>query len=156
MNQLSLDLIDEMERMRNAFDRILGDERVGPWILPFSRFSFLPGRASHSYPLMNVSEDEENIYVDALAPGVGPDTLSVSVTGDRLVISGQKTFLSENVKPESIHRSERSAGQFVRSVALSVPVERDKVEATYSDGMLKIILPKSEAARPKQVQVRVD
>jgi HSP20 family protein len=156
MNQLSLDLIDEMERMRKAFDRILGDERVGPWILPFSKFSFLPGRASHLYPLMNVSEDGENIYVDALAPGVGPDTLNVSVTGDQLIISGQKTSLPENVRPESIHRSERSAGQFVRSLTLSVDVERDKVAATYKDGLLKIILPKSEAARPKQVQVRVD
>jgi HSP20 family molecular chaperone IbpA len=92
MNQLSLDLVDEMERMRKVFDRILGDDRISTWTFPFSRVSFLPGRASRSYPLMNISEDDENIYVDALAPGVGPDTLNVSVAGDQLLISGQKTL----------------------------------------------------------------
>jgi HSP20 family protein len=155
MNQWSLDLIDEMERIRTAFDRILGEERLPAWSFPFSRVSFLPGRALRSYPLMNVGEDDANIYVDALAPGIGPDTLSISVTGNQLTIAGQKAPLPEDVKPEDIHRSERSAGQFIRTVSLSAAVEREKVQAHYRDGVLKIILPKSEEARPKQVQVRV-
>jgi len=152
---LSLDLFEEMERMRRGIDRILGEDSVSAWTFPFSRMSFLPGRASRSYPLMNIGEDAENIYVHALAPGVQPDTLNVCVTGNQLMISGQKTSLPEDVKPEDIHRSERSAGQFVRNVSLSAAVERDKVQANYRDGVLKIVLPKSEEARPKQVQVRV-
>ena len=155
MSLLSLDWFDEMERMKREIDRVLGEDRVSGWTFPFSRMSFLPGRASRSYPLMNVGEDAENIYVHALAPGVGPDTLNVSVTGNQLVISGQKTPLPEDVKPEQIHRSERSTGQFTRSVSLSTPVEREKVQANYRNGVLKIVLPKSDLARPRQVQVRV-
>jgi len=155
MSLFSADLFEDMERMRREIDRILGEDRVSAWAFPFSRMSFLPGRASQSYPLMNISEDDANIYVDALAPGVGTDTLNVSVAGDQLVISGEKKPLSEDIKPEFFHRSERSAGQFARSVSLSVGVESDKIQANYRDGVLKVILPKAEAARPKQIQVRV-
>jgi HSP20 family protein len=144
-----------MEKMRREIDRILGEDRVSTWAFPFSRISFLPGRASRSYPLMNISEDGESIYVDALAPGIGPDSLNVSVTGDQLVISGQKTPVLDSIKPELVHRSERSAGQFVRSLSLTAAVDREKVLASYSDGLLKIVLPKAEEARPKQVRVRV-
>lgn len=155
MNHWSFDLLDEMERVRTAFDRILGEERPSTWSLPFSRISFLPGRAARSYPLLNIGENDANIYVDALAPGIRPDTLNVFVIGNQLTISGQKTPLPEEVKPEDIHRTERSAGQFVRSVSLSAAVDREKVEASYKDGVLQIVLPKLEEARPKQVQVRV-
>jgi HSP20 family protein len=156
MNHWSLNLIDEMERLRTAFDRVLGNDRLPVWNFPFSRISFLPSMGIRSYPLMNIGEDDSNIYVDALAPGIAPDSLSVSVAGDQLTISGQKNPLPEEVRPEDIHRSERSAGQFLRSVSLNATVERDKVQANYRDGMLKIVLPKSEAARPRQVQVNVD
>ncbi len=155
MSLLSLDLFEDMERMRREIDRILGEDRVSAWTFPFSRVSFLPGRASRSYPLMNICEDDENIYVDALAPGVAPDTLNVSVSGDQLVISGEKKPLPEDIKPEFIHRSERSAGKFARSVSLSVGVEGDRVKANYRDGVLKVVLPKMEAAKPKQIPVRV-
>jgi HSP20 family protein len=155
MSLLSLDLFEEMDRMRREIDRILGDERVSGWSSPFSRVSFLPGRALRSYPLMNIGDDAENIYVHALAPGLAPDTLNVSVTGDQLVISGQKLPLPEQVKPEDIHRTERSAGQFLRTVSLPSAVDREKVQAGYKDGILRIVLPKSAESRPRQVQVRV-
>jgi HSP20 family protein len=113
MSFMSFDFLDEMARMRREIDRILGEDRVSSWTFPFSRVSFLPGRASRTYPLINICEDNDRIYVDALAPGLDPDTLNVSVTGDQLVISGEKKPLPEDVKAESIHRSERSAGQFI-------------------------------------------
>jgi HSP20 family protein len=156
MNLLSLDLLEDMERMRREIDRILGEERFSAWSFPFSRISFLPGRAARAYPLMNISEDDENIYVDALAPGVEPDTLNVSVAGEQMVISGEKRPLPKGVKSDAIHRSERSAGQFARSLSLSVGVDSEKVKADYRDGVLKIILPKLEAAKPKRVRVRAD
>ncbi|HVN78004.1 MAG TPA: Hsp20/alpha crystallin family protein [Terriglobia bacterium] len=155
MSSLSLDLFDEIKRMRRDLDRILDEDMVSSWTFPFSRISFLPGRALRSYPLMNIGEDAENIYVHALAPGVDPDRLNVSVTGDQLVVSGQKKPLPKDVKPEDIHRSERSAGEFVRSVSLSSEVDRDKVQANYKDGVLKVVLPKKEEAKPKQVLVKV-
>lgn len=155
MNYWSHNLIDEMERIRTAFDRILGEERMPVWNFPFSRISFLPSLGIRSYPLMNIGEDNANIYVDALAPGIAPDSISVSVTGDQLTISGQKIPLPEDVKPEDIHRSERSAGQFIRSISLNATVERDRVQANYKDGVLRVVLPKSPEARPRQIQVSV-
>ena len=155
MSPMTLDLFEDMERMRREIDRILGGDRVPAWTFPFSRMSFLPGRALRSYPLMNIGEDDGHIYVDALAPGISTDTLNVSVTGNQLIISGEKAHLPDDAKPENIHRSERSAGQFVRTVSLSSAVERDKVQANYRNGVLRITLPKAEEARPKQVQVRV-
>ena len=104
---------------------------------------------------MNLSEDSENIYVDALAPGVDPGSLNVSVTQDQLLISGEKTDPLSSVKDDAIHRSERSAGQFTRSLTLPSGVESGKVAAAYKDGLLKITLPKAEAAKPRQIQVRV-
>jgi len=152
---MSFDVFEEMARMRKEIDRILGDDRFSSWAFPFSRISFLPGRASRAYPLINISEDDDNIYVDALAPGLEAEALNVSVSGDQLVISGAKKPLPQSVKPEYIHRSERATGQFARSLSLSAGVESTKVQANYTNGVLKIILPKMEAAKPKQIQVKV-
>jgi HSP20 family protein len=155
MSFMPFDFMEEMARMRREIDRILGEGELPSWTFPFSRISFLPGRASRAYPLINISEDNENIYVDALAPGLEPDTLNVSVSGDQLTMSGEKKPLPKNIKSEYIHRSERATGQFARSLSLSVGVESDKVQASYTNGVLKIVLPKTEAAKPKQIQVKV-
>jgi HSP20 family protein len=155
MSLMSLDILEEMARMRGEIDRILGEDGLPSWAFPFSRISFLPGRASRAYPLINISEDHNNLYVDALAPGLDPETLNVSVTGDQLVISGEKPPLPKSIKSDFIHRSERAAGQFTRSLSISIGVESDQVQANYTNGVLKIILPKAEAAKPKQIAVKV-
>jgi HSP20 family protein len=155
MSLMSFDILEEMARMRGEIDRILGEDGLSSWAFPFSRVSFLPGRATRAYPLMNISEDANNLYVEALAPGLDPNTLDVSVRGDQLVISGEKQPLPKNIKSEFIHRSERAAGQFTRSLSLSAGVESDKVQANYTNGVLKIVLPKAEVAKPKQIPVKV-
>jgi len=155
MSRMPFDFLEEMTRMRREIDRILGDDRVPSWTFPFSRISFLPGRASQAYPLMNISEDHDHFYVEALAPGLDPATLNVSVAGGQLAISGEKMALPKSVKAELVHRSERSAGQFSRSLSLPLDVENEKVKANYENGVLKIVLPKVEAAKPKQIRVQV-
>jgi HSP20 family protein len=156
MSLLSFNILDEMARVRGEIDRILGEGGLSSWTFPFSRISFLPGRASRAYPLINISEDNNNFYIDALAPGLDPETLNVSVTGDQLVISGEKRPLPKNIKSEFIHRNERAAGNFSRSLSLSAGVESDRVQASYVNGVLKIVLPKVEAAKPKQIAVKVN
>jgi len=155
MSRMPFDFLEEMTRMRREIDRILGDDRFSSWTFPFSRISFLPGRASRAYPLMNISEDKDNIYVDALAPGLDSSTLNVSVAGDQLTVTGEKKALPKSVNPELVHRSERSAGQFTRSLSLPFDVESERVRANYENGVLKIVLPKIEAAKPRQIQVKV-
>jgi HSP20 family protein len=141
--------------MRREMNRFLDEFGTSSWSFPFSRTSFLPGRAAGSYPLLNIGEDSVNIYVDALAPGVDPKTLDVSVTHDLLVISGEKKALLSSVGAEAIHRSERSAGQFTRSITLPFEVDSERITATYQEGLLKITMPKAKVAKPRQIQVSV-
>ena len=155
MGMWSIDFISDLEKMRREMDRFLDEFGTSSWSFPFSRTSFLPGRAARGYPLLNIGEDGENIYVDALAPGVDPKTLDVSVKQDMLMISGEKSSLLSSVGAEAIHRSERSAGQFTRSITLPFEVDSGKIKATYQDGVLKITMPKAEAAKPRQIQVSV-
>jgi HSP20 family protein len=155
MGMWSLDFISDLEKMRREMNRFLDEFGTSSWSFPFSRTSFLPGRAAGSYPLLNIGEDSVNIYVDALAPGVDPKTLDVSVTHDLLVISGEKKALLSSVGAEAIHRSERSAGQFTRSITLPFEVDSERITATYQEGLLKITMPKAKVAKPRQIQVSV-
>jgi len=113
---------------------------------------FLPGLSARAYPLVNLAENEDAIEVEALAPGVSPETLDVTVNGDQLSISGEKP--SEDIPSEAYHRCERAAGRFVRTFTLPIPVDEAKVAATYKNGVLHITLPKAEAAKPKRIEVR--
>ena len=140
----------ELERLRQEFDRAAGRPGGGR---PPGRFAFLPGRGARQYPLVNVADDGENFYVEALAPGVDPDQLEVTVVQNRLTISGEKRGAGD-VAPERVHRVERAAGRFLRTVDLPVEVEADRVEAQYKNGLLKLTLPRAAASRPRRVTVQ--
>ena len=75
---------------------------------------------------------------------------------NRLTLSGEKTRIQGDVKPEAFHRSERSSGKFVRTFDLPVEVDEGKIQAEYKNGLLVITLPKPEKAKPRQVNVKVD
>ena len=143
----------ELDALRRQVERAFDD--YGTWAWPFSRTSFLPGMSARNYPLINVSEDQDNVYVEALAPGLDPESLEISVLRDSLRIAGEKSSISPDVKREAFHRNERSAGKFVRTVTVPTLVNGDKVTAKYSNGLLLITLPKVEEAKPKQIKVSV-
>ena len=138
----------ELER---AFESFGIDLRAGPLFKPW----FLPGAASRAYPLLNMSEDKDHVYVEALAPGLNTESLEVTVIGDMLRIAGEKEAISTDIKPEAYHRNERSAGTFVRTLTLPVEVDADKATADHKNGLLLITLPKAEAAKSKQISVKV-
>jgi HSP20 family protein len=144
-----------MESLHREINRLFDDMGMERWNFPFSRFSFLPGRSSRMYPLLNLSEDADNLYIEALAPGIDPKSLKVTVVRDQLTLTGEKMRTGENVKPEAWHRNERATGSFVRTVMLPVEVDETKTAAEYKNGMLTITLPKSEAAKPKQIAIQV-
>lgn len=145
-------VFDELEVLRRDLDRLMGTGERRQFA---PRAAFLPGRSARTYPLTNVSEDADSIYVQALAPGLDPDELQISVLRNTLTVAGQKTGPSD-VAPEAYHRCERAAGRFVRSIELPVEVDADSVSAAYHDGLLTITLPKAEAAKPRQIAVAVD
>ena len=149
-------LMRDLDSMRREMDRAFEDAGWG-WVnRPLSRVSFLPGRATRRYPLINIHGDENNVYVEALAPGVNPESFDVSVKGDQLSISGEKVAANGDVKAEDFHRSERSAGKFIRTFTLPSEIEQDKVQANYKNGLLLVTLPKAESAKPKQISIKVD
>jgi HSP20 family protein len=140
----------EMERLRSEMDRLSGEASgARPW-----RLAFLPGAAARRYPLLNVGEADGGYQVVALAPGVDPQSFEVTVKDNVLTIAGEKRR-SEGVKPEEYHRSERASGKFVRSMELPTPVDPDKVQASYGNGLLTVRLEQSEAAKPRQITVDV-
>lgn len=119
-----------------------------------TRNLFLPGRSPRSYPLVNIAEDADHVYAEALAPGLDPDKIEITVVGNQLTITGEKTPPAD-VKPESYHRNERAAGRFVRTFTLPTEVKSESVEASYKAGVLTISLPKAEAAKPRKIAVAV-
>jgi HSP20 family protein len=142
-----------LEALRRELDRVF--DETGTRNEPFFRTAFLPGRAARRYPLVNLYEDKDAVYLEALAPGVDPATLNLSVVGNTLSITGEKRRVAGDVKPEAFHRSERATGQFVRHLQLPVEVDEGKVRADYKDGLLIVTLPKAERAKPKQIAVQV-
>jgi HSP20 family protein len=141
-----------MGALRQELERVFDDYWPAGW--PRRRSAFLPGRAARAYPLVNVYEDPEAVYVEALAPGLDADSLDVSVRGNTLTLAGEKKPL-EGVPDEAYHRSERATGRFVRTLQLDADVDAEKVEARYENGIVTITLPKSEKAKPKQIPVSV-
>ena len=147
----------EMHRLRHDLDRAfeqMGGRNGGRNGRTFPT-AFLPGRAARAYPLVNVSEDADALYVTALAPGLDPAAVQVTVQDDRLTIAGEKPRVAAEIQPEAFHRSERAAGKFVRTITLPSDVEHDKVQADYTNGLLVVTLPKAEQAKPKQIAVSV-
>jgi HSP20 family protein len=142
-----------MENLRRDIDRAF--EEFGVIQAPTNRVAFLPGRGPRRYPLINLLEDQDNLYIEALTPGVAPQSLNVSVLRNRLTLAGEKVRIPKEVKPEAFHRSERSSGKFVKNFDLPVEVDEEHIHAEYKNGLLIIRLPKAETAKPRQVNVQV-
>jgi len=148
----------EMERVRREIDRAfeqVGGRNGGRNGRTFPT-AFLPGRAARAYPLVNVSEDADALYVTALAPGLEPTAIQLTVQDHRLTMAGEKQRLAAEIQPEAFHRSERAAGKFVRTVPLPSDVEHEQVRADYKNGLLVVTLPKAEKAKPKQIPVSLN
>jgi HSP20 family protein len=142
-----------MEGLRREIDRAF--EQAGLRLPPLFRTAFLPGRAAREYPLINLHEDKDIVYVEALAPGLDPATLNVSVVRNTVTISGEKKGIPDTIKSDAVHREERAAGRFTRTLELPVEVDDNKVQAEYKNGLLLLTLPKAEQAKPKQISVQV-
>ncbi len=105
-------------------------------------------------PSLDVSETRDDIVVEAEVPGIDPKDIDISLVGDTLTIRGEKK--QEEEKEENYHLMERNYGTFTRSIRLPVEVQSDKITASYKNGILTIVLPKSEGAHKKEIKVKVE
>ena len=103
-------------------------------------------------PLADMAEGKDEVVVTFELPGVREKDVSVSITGDILTVKGERRFERDS-QEAGYHRLERVYGKFERS--MPVPVQADKVKATYRDGVLEIHLPKVEAVKPKEIKIEV-
>lgn len=105
-------------------------------------------------PAFDVYEEKDNYVVKAELPGMKREEINVSIEGGDLVISGERKSETKSEGAE-IYRAERYFGKFQRAVSLPATISAKDVRAEYKDGVLTVTLPKSEEAKPKQIEVKV-
>ena len=105
-------------------------------------------------PALDLYEDKDSFVVKAELPGMKREDIEVSLHEGSLSISGERKGEEKHAGAD-MYRTERFFGRFQRTVALPTPVAADKVQAAYKDGVLTITLPKTEEAKPKQIEVNV-
>lgn len=104
-------------------------------------------------PALDLYEDKDSFVVKAELPGMKREDIEVSLHEGSLSISGERKGEEKHAGAD-VYRTERFFGRFQRTVALPTPVAADKVKAAYKDGVLTITLPKTEEAKPKQIEVK--
>ena len=130
----------------------LRDELNSFFEMPF-RSSF--GQAGQLFtgwsPALDLYESGDNVVAVVELPGMRKEDIDISLHDGTLAISGERK--RESANGEKAQRTERYVGTFRRSITLPTRVDAGKVGATYHDGILKVILPKAEEAKPKQIEV---
>lgn len=109
---------------------------------------------SNFLPAIDIHETDTEIVVSAELPGMKPENVDINLTGNVLTIKGEKKEESDE-KGKNWHRVERSYGQFARSFQLPESVDPERSKASYDNGVLKVSIAKSEAARPRSIKVDV-
>jgi HSP20 family protein len=105
-------------------------------------------------PAVDITEKEGEYLVNVELPGVDRDDVKITLESNILTVKGEKKQEKEE-KGENYHRVERSYGSFQRSFTLPTTVKNDKIDASFRDGVLTILLPKEGEAKPKLIEVKV-
>lgn len=119
----------------------------------FDEFSGLQPMGGFA-PALDVYQTKDDVVVEAPLPGLDPDQVSISIENDVLTLEGKFEHKTE-VDDKNYYRREVRSGAFHRSVALPTAVSGEKAKATYEKGVLKIVIPKEERAKPRSVKIEV-
>ena len=103
-------------------------------------------------PAVDIFETEGEIVVKAELPGMDRKDITLHLEKNILTVRGERRFEKET-KEENYHRIERSYGGFSRTFSIPATVDDEQIRAEYKDGVLKIVLPKKEQAKPKQIRI---
>ena len=105
-------------------------------------------------PSVDIYENKDQIVIEAELPGMKQEDFDLSIENNVITLRGERKFEKEE-KKKKYHRVERAYGRFARSFALPENADASKVKAEFKDGMLTVHLPKSEKAKPKQIEVKI-
>jgi HSP20 family protein len=152
MLRTSGDWFADFEQLYDRMDELLGG-RAGTSSIR------AVGRAG-AFPALNVGSSADAVEIYAFAPGIDPKSIDVSVEKGLLAITGERQGQdakagsgSGGKEERNAYANERFAGRFRRVVALNDDADPGRVEATYRNGVLKIVVPKRESSKPRQIQV---
>jgi HSP20 family protein len=105
------------------------------------------------FPTINLWEEDDALYLEAELPGLALEDLEIFVTGhNQFTLKGERKAppLANGVQ----HRQERAFGKFTRTVTLPFAVNEDAIDARFENGVLKVRLPKHEAAKPRKIEIK--
>lgn len=136
----------DLVSLREAMDRLFEESFVRPragWLAPTGAEALA----------IDMYETDDAIVVKSAIPGIKPEELDITITGDTLTIKGE-IRAEEEIKEENFIRRERRYGSFSRSLAIPMPIVSDKAEAEFGHGILTLTLPKAEEVKPKAIEVK--
>ncbi len=147
MALLRWDPMSDFVSLRDAMNRLLEESLLPTWAA---------GRRAEETPQylrlpLDVYTTDNDIVVVAPVPGVDPDDVEITLEGDTLTIKGEIKPPLENV---NYLMQERAYGPFMRTLLLNIPVDTEKAEAKFENGLLTLTLPKAEEIKPKVIKVK--
>jgi len=132
-----LDPFRDLRTIEDEFDRLMGRA--------LSRDAWMPA--------LDVRETEERYEVHVDLPGLDPSDVNVTFEDGMLTLSGKRQFDQEN-RGDTWHRIERGFGSFARSIRLPQTADTERIEASFDKGVLTVVVPKTEQAKPRTIEVR--
>lgn len=135
----------DMRRLHDMLDRVMDESVTGP----YGDGNYFEGLAP-----IDVYQTDDDVVIEASMPGVKPEDIDISVTGDTLTLRGEVREEKEANGGREYHVRERRYRRFARSLTLPSTVDSEKAEATMENGILELRIPKAEAAKPKQIEVK--
>lgn len=133
--------------VEHVMDRILGDSPEGESVVGGGK------NLAGFTPRLDAAETEKGYEISVDLPGVKAEDVQIEMHEDRLLITGKRQSVVET-HGKQYHRVERSSGSFARSIVLPVPVDQDRIEASYADGVLHVSLPKLTMGQPRKIQIK--
>jgi HSP20 family protein len=139
---LSSDLFSEMERFFNDYDQMMNSQPL------HEQKNFLPA--------CEIAESDDHYLMSLDLPGVKKDDIKIEIADNVLSISGERKRESQLGGADRAQSRERSFGAFKRDFRLPASLDADKIEARYEHGVLELYLPKTQAARPRQIEIQAE
>jgi HSP20 family protein len=136
----------DLMSLREAMDRLFEESFIRPhagWLAPLGAEALA----------VDMYETDQDVVVKSSVPGIKPEDIDITITGDTLTIKGE-TKAEEKVEKSNYIRQERRYGAFSRSLTLPTTIVAEKAKAEFEDGVLTLTLPKAEEVKPKTIKVK--
>ena len=144
MNLIRWQPLPELDTFSDSMNRMFDDPL----------FRLAPGQVAGAWlPAVDIEEEGDRVVLRAEIPGVSRDGIDVSVENGTLTLRGEKKQ-ERPIDAENAYRLERFYGSFSRSFVLPTRINAEQIKATYRDGVLEVVLPKAEEARPRKIKVQ--